>query len=256
MAKKKHEHHGGAWKVAYADFVTSMMCLFLVLWIANFRPEILVYTSLYFKDPTIKEWPSTWGLMDKEIKATQKDASLNDQKNIENQGFLKAIAKDFVRLLNVKEDEKEPIEIQITSDGLKMNIYNRSKKPIFRDNTTEPTEWGTKVFQNLAWLIERYNFQVYLEGHTPAGLDLGPNKNYTAWELSTDRANSSRRLMEFYAMSPDKMKRVAGFGDSQPLPNLPPEAEENQRITVSLSLTQTIPEPTPAPAASPDTGSN
>ncbi len=256
MAKKKHEHHGGAWKVAYADFVTSMMCLFLVLWIANFRPEILVYTSLYFKDPTFQEWPSTWGLMDKEIKATQKDASLNDQKNIENQGFLKAIARDFVRLLNIKEDEKEPVDIQITSDGLKMNIYNRSQKPIFRDNTTETTEWGTQVFQNLAWLIERYNFQVFLEGHTPAGLDLGPNKNYTAWELSTDRANAIRRLMEYYAMSPEKMKRVAGFGDSQPLPDLPPEAEENQRITVSLSLTQTLPEPTPAPAPSPGTGSN
>jgi hypothetical protein len=62
--------------------------------------------------------------------------------------------------------------------------------------------------------------------------------------------------MEFYAMSPEKMKRVAGFGDSQPLPDLPPEAEENQRITVSLSLTQTLPEPTPAPAPSPGTGSN
>ena len=80
MAKKKHEHHGGAWKVAYADFVTSMMALFLVLWIANFRPEILIYTSLYFKDPTNKSWPTTWGIMEKEIKATQKDASLNDQK--------------------------------------------------------------------------------------------------------------------------------------------------------------------------------
>jgi chemotaxis protein MotB len=195
-------------------------------------------------------------MMQEEIKATQKDASLNDQTQRENEGFLKAIAKDFTRLLNVKEDEKEPIDIQITSDGLKMNIYNRSKKPIFRDNTTEPTEWGTQVFQNLAWLIERYNFQVYLEGHTPAGLDLGPNKNYTAWELSTDRANSIRRLMEYYAMSPEKMKRVAGFGDSQPLPDLPPEAEENQRITVSLSLTQTPPPPAPQASPSPANPSN
>lgn len=256
MAKKKHEHHGGAWKVAYADFVTAMMCLFLVLWIANFRPEILVYTSLYFKDPTFKEWPSTWGMMDEEIKATQKDASLNDQTQRENQGFLKAIAKDFVRLLNIKDDEKEPIDIQITSDGLKMNIFNRSKKPIFRENSTETTEWGSQVFQNLAWLIERYNFKVFLEGHTPAGLDLGPNKNYTPWELSTDQANSVRRLMEFYAMSPDKMQRVAGFGDTQPLPNLPAVSEDNQRITVSLSLTQTTPPPTPQASPVPTTPSN
>jgi chemotaxis protein MotB len=255
MAKKKHEHHGGAWKVAYADFVTSMMALFLVLWIANFRPEILVYTSLYFKDPTYKSWPTTWGVMEKEIQATRKDASLQDQTSEENQGFLRAISREFNRLLNVVNEDKQPIDITITDDGLKMQIYNRTKKPLFKDNTTEFTDWGTFVFQNLAWLVERYNFLVYLEGHTPSGLDLGPDKNYTDWELSTDRANAVRRLLEYFAMSPDKMKRVAGFGDSQPLPNVPPDSEENQRITVSLSLTQSAPVPapsaTPAPAPAP-----
>jgi flagellar motor protein MotB len=74
MAKKKHEHHGGAWKVAYADFVTSMMALFLVLSDCQLQTRDLVYTSLYFKDPTNKNWPTTWGIMEKEIKATQKDA--------------------------------------------------------------------------------------------------------------------------------------------------------------------------------------
>jgi chemotaxis protein MotB len=248
MAKKKHEHHGGAWKVAYADFVTSMMALFLVLWIANFKPEILIYTSLYFKDPTNKNWPTTWGVMEKEIRATRKDASLNDQTHIENQGFLRAIARDFNRLLNVNDEEKKPIDITITDDGLKMEIYNRTKKPLFKDNTTEFTEWGNFVFQNLSWLIQRYSFQVYLEGHTPKGLDLGPNKNYTPWELSTDRANAARRLLEYYAMTPEKMKRIAGCGDSQPLPNVPADSEDNQRITVSLSLTQSAPQPTPAPS--------
>jgi chemotaxis protein MotB len=260
MGKKKHEHHGGAWKVAYADFVTSMMALFLVLWIANFRPEVLVYTSMYFKDPSMKTWPyldkttpTTVGIMEQEIKATQKDSTHNDQSHSENQNFLRAISREFTRLLNIKDDEKQPIDITVTSDGIKMNIYNRSKKPIFKNNTTETTEWGTQVFQNLAWLIERYKFQVYLEGHTPQGLDLGTNKNYTPWELSTDRANAIRRLMEYYAMSPDKMKRVAGFGDTEPLPNVPPDSEDNQRITVSLSLTQKIPEP---PKASPEENSS
>lgn len=256
MAKKKHEHHGGAWKVAYADFVTSMMALFLVLWIANFKPEILVFTSLYFKDPTNKSWPTTWGVMEKEIKATRKDASLNDQTYIENQGFLRAIARDFNRLLNVNSDEeKKPIEISITDDGLKMQIYNRTKKPLFKENTTEFTEWGNFVFQNLAWLIQRYNFQVYLEGHIPKGLEMGTNKNYTAWELSADRANAARRLMEYYAMTSEKMKRVSGFGDTQPIPNVEPDSEDNHRITVSLSLTQDAPKPSPSPspAAAPST---
>lgn len=258
MAKKKDEHHGGAWKVAYADFVTSMMALFMVLWIlvAEEKPEVLAQIALYFKDPSYNPPKQTAGMMDRQVKATQKESSMQDLTTRENQGFLKAIARDFVRLLNIKEDEKEPVEIQITSDGLKMNIYNRAKKPIFKDNTTETTEWGTHVFQNLAWLIERYNFKVFLEGHTPTGLDLGPNKNYTPWELSTDRANAVRRLMEYYAMSPNKTQRVAGFGDTQPLPNVPPDSEDNHRLTVSLSLTQTPPKPTPSPSPAADTGLN
>lgn len=263
MAKKKDEHHGGAWKVAYADFVTSMMALFIVLWVlvAEEKPEVMAQMALYFRDPgytqrnkdDLKAPKQTTGVMDKSTTATQKDASMQDAVTRENQGFLKAIARDFTRLLNIKEEDKEPIEIQITSDGLKMNIYNRPNKPVFVNNTSETTEWGTHVFQNLAWLVQRYNFLVYLEGHTATGLDLGPNKSYTPWELSTDRANSVRRLMEKYAMSSDKTKRVAGFGDSQPLPNVSTDSEDNNRMTVSLSLTQ-VPKPTPSPTPATQTG--
>lgn len=259
MAKKKDEHHGGAWKVAYADFVTSMMALFIVLWVlvAEEKPEVMAQVALYFKDPGYatdaekKKTPSqTPGLMEAQVMATQKDSSMQDFMTRENQGFLKAIARDFVRLLNVQEEEKEPVDIKITSDGLKMNIFNRAQKPIFKNNTTELTEWGTKVFQNLAWLVERYNFKVFLEGHTASGLDLGPNKNYTPWELSTDRSNAVRRTMEYYAMAPSKTQRVSGLGDTEPLPNVPPDSEDNNRMTVSLSLTQ-FPNPAPTPSASP-----
>jgi len=260
MAKKKDEHHGGAWKVAYADFVTSMMALFIVLWVlvSEEKPEVLAQVALYFKDPGYatdaekKKTPSeTAGLMDSQVKATQKDSSIQDYVSRENQGFLKAIAKDFTRLLNIKEDEKEPIDIQVTSDGLRMNIYNRAQKPVFKNNTTELTDWGTQVFQNLAWLVERYNFKVFLEGHTATGLDLGPNKNYTPWELSTDRSNAVRRTMEYYAMAPSKTQRVSGLGDTEPLPNVPADSEDNNRMTVSLSLTQ-FPNPAPTPSASPN----
>jgi chemotaxis protein MotB len=253
MAKKHHEHHGGAWKVAYADFITSMMALFMVMWIliAEEKPEVLAQMSLYFKDPaSAQKPPTTWGVMEKEIMATQKDANINDKRDNENEGFLKAIARDFYRMLNVKEEEKEPIDIEITSDGLKMTVYDRTNKPIFIDNTTQLTDWGKFVFQNMAWLIERYNFLVYIDGHTSTGLSFDDPKQYNEWELSADRANTIRRFMEYYAMSDDKTKRVTGFADSKPLINTAPDAEENQRITVSLSLTQKRPA---TPEASPST---
>jgi len=190
--------------------------------------------------------------MDKQIMESQKDANQYDASQRVNEGFLRAIAREFTRLLNVTQEEKEPVDIEVTSDGLRMQIYNRAKKPLFKGNTTELTPWGNEVFQNLAWLIERYNFLVYLEGHTAKGLDLGPNKNYSPWELSADRANTVRRLMEFYAMSPEKMERVSGFGDSEPLAKTAADSEDNNRITVSLSLTQAAsPTPSPSPIASP-----
>ena len=250
MAKKKNEHHGGAWKVAYADFVTAMMALFMVLWILAQKPEVLAMTALYFKDPTYKPTPASIGLLQKEIQAAQKDNELKDQKEPINEGYLRAIAKDFYRLLNIKDEEPPPVDITITSDGLKMTVYDRSKKPIFKDNTTETTEWGTFVFQNMAWLVERHNFQVMIDGHTPTGLDFSGKKNYNSWELTADRSNAIRRLMEYYAVAPQKMKRVTGFADTDNLPNLPSNSEDNHRITVSLSLTQ-MPSPTPTPQATP-----
>jgi len=253
MAKKNNEHHGGAWKVAYADFVTAMMALFMVLWICAQKPDVLVLAALYFKDPTNPNRPKTLGMLEKEIQAAQKD-SVKDIKEPINQGFLRAIARDFFKLLNIKDDEKKPpVDIEITSDGLKMTIYDRNKKRVFKDNSTETTDWGTFVFQNLAWLVERHNFQVYLEGHTAKGLDVSNSKNYGAWELSADRANAIRRLMEYYAMSTDKIKRVSGLGNTIPLPNVTRDSEDNQRITVSLTLTQQ-PTPTPSPTANPASG--
>ena len=114
MAKKKNEHHGGAWKVAYADFVTAMMALFMVLWILAQKPEVLARTALYFKDPTYKPNPTSIGLLQKEIQAAQKDNEHKDQKEPINEGFLRAIAKDFYRLLNhlrwPKNDHLRPIQ--------------------------------------------------------------------------------------------------------------------------------------------------
>jgi len=133
MAKKKDEHHGGAWKVAYADFVTSMMALFIVLWVlvAEEKPEVMAQVALYFKDPGYatdtekKKTPSqTPGLMEAQVKATQKDSSMQDYLTRENQSFLKAISRDFVRLLNVQDEEKEPLDIQPRNRSLKTTPPN------------------------------------------------------------------------------------------------------------------------------------
>jgi chemotaxis protein MotB len=245
MAKKKGgAHHGGAWKVAYADFVTAMMALFMVLWISAQDETILLSTSNYFQNPFKSPLQARSGLLDYESQKPSNSSDgnpsnefsrpSNDARPIDLQ-FLNSIAKDLYRLLSVDENLAErPVEIHVTADGLRITLFDRAKKPLFIDNTPEFTEWGEFVVQSLAWMIDRHNFNVVIEGHTRAGLDL-PAANYSEWELSADRANAARRALTFFAVEPARIERVSGFGSTRPVPAEAHDSESNQRVSISLS---------------------
>jgi len=241
MGKKKHaEHHGGAWKVAYADFVTAMMALFMVLWICAQSEEIVESTSRYFQDPYIAFDKSGSGSMEQHLAGSRKEASKPNPDVTANEGFLRAVAKDFTRLINVKTEENSPIDVELTSDGLKITLYNRNDKPLFQKDTAKLTEWGGFVLQNLAWLIERHQFRVFIDGHTAVGSSKKEG-SYGPWELSADRSNTARRTLEYFAVNPKKIERVTGYGDTSPIPNTAPDAQQNERISISLSAEQDIP---------------
>ena len=89
--------------------------------------------------------------------------------------------------------------------------------------------------QSMAWLIDRHHFHVTIDGHTREGLAL-PRPEYSAWELSSDRANAARRKLVYYAVEPQLIERVTGYADTKPLAGEPPASESNQRITLSLAL--------------------
>jgi chemotaxis protein MotB len=245
MARRKKEgHHGGAWKVAYADFVTAMMALFMVLWICAQDKKILLATSRYFQNPFNAATDKSSGVM--EFKSDRPKSGNGDQegknpdvlkqtdpKEIDLQ-FLSSIAKDFYRLLNMEEDlAGKPIDIQVTSDGLRITLFDRARKPLFKDESQEFTEWGRFMMQNLAWIVDRYKFHVIIEGHSRSGVTL-PNPDYSLWELSSDRANASRRLLTYYAVDPKLIERVSGYADTRPVDGARPDSEENQRVTLSL----------------------
>ncbi|MEA3213582.1 MAG: chemotaxis protein MotB [Chthoniobacter sp.] len=235
---KKAAHHGGAWKVAFADFMTALMALFMVLWISGQNVEIRQATSKFFQDPYNALPEHSSGLMAAHIAGARNEESHTDPTAPANMGFLQAIAKELYRLVNVEEKQDDkPIDIQVTSDGLRINLYNRAAKPVFVKDSSEFTEWGNFVVQTVAWLIDRYDFKVFIDGHTPAGRE-PLRKDYGSWELSADRANSSRRALQHYAVDARLIERVAGFGDTVPLPNTAPEADSNERITISLSAQQ------------------
>ena len=236
MAKKAEAHHGGAWKVAYADFVTAMMALFMVLWISAQDKQILLATSSYFKQPFNALNKSSVGIMKTENGGSHGAEKSQASSAASNLAFLTVLAKELNKMLNVSDAAAErPVDMEITSDGLKITLYDRQSQPLFEKNSAKPTDWGVFVLQNLAWLAERNNLRMTIDGHTAAGF-VPLSKDYGPWELSADRANASRRLMEFYAVDPKKIERVTGYADTRPLPKLPPDSESNQRITISLNV--------------------
>lgn len=244
MARKKAEaHHGGAWKVAYADFVTAMMALFMVLWISSQDEQILIATSQYFQNPFRSVMTSSSGVMQFNSNKTsssqgkdQGDAKeISRNKQIE-MATLTAAAADFYRLLHLDQSlADKPIDIQVTTDGLRVTMFDRPARPLFVEDTAEFTEWGKFVLQNLSWTIDHHKFHVAIDGHTRAKL-VPAKEGYTGWELSADRANAARRSLVQYAVDANLIERITGYAETKPLAGMAPDASANQRVTISLTL--------------------
>lgn len=238
---------GGAWKVAFADFMTAMMAFFLVMWLSAQDKEILIATSKYFQNPFNSPYDAKTGLLDFESTrpanhdsgsapdSNKKSGNTTVAQSVDLQ-FLNSVAKDVYRLLNLDEAlADKPIDVQVTSDGLRIILYDRARRPLFEDRSAGLTEWGRFVLQSLAWTIDRHRFHVVIEGHTRSGIEF-PDTDYAAWELSADRANSARRALVRYAVAPELVERVSGLADTRPVPNEDPAADSNQRVTLSLRL--------------------
>ena len=239
MAKKKAEaHHGGAWKVAYADFVTAMMALFMVLWICSQDKKILLATSKYFKQPFNSVTDKSVGIMPGKQGGSKGDDDSADKTTAANLAFMNALASELNRMITVeRDDEEKPIDMEVTSDGLKITLYDRTKRAIFKKGTAEVTEWGGVVLQNLAWIIEKNALRVFIDGHTASGtVPVAADASYGLWELTADRSNTARRLLVKYAVNPKEIERVTGYADTKPMPNTPKESPSNERITVSLGI--------------------
>jgi len=248
MARKKAGgHHGGAWKVAYADFVTAMMAFFMVMWLCAQDNKLVISVQDYFRHPFKVDQTAGFGLM-----PTPKKPASTDNKPVQEKeqvgseqhkapvevSYLNSVAAQIYKQLNIDEKSvNKPIDIVVTSDGLRVTIYDRSRQPLFKERSAEFTSWGNLVITNLAWLIDRHRFAVMIDGHTRAN-ETYNYPNYGPWELSTERANTTRRQLVHYAVDDSKITRVTGYAATVPLKNVEPDSEDNQRITISLSLTK------------------
>ncbi|MCH8473754.1 MAG: hypothetical protein LAT55_00820 [Opitutales bacterium] len=235
---------GGAWKVAAADFFTAMMALFMVLWILGSEQEMLEQLQEYFRNP-----PSPFTERSGKFPVEMGDFSGRSATDAEEAFFdridpiiLKGIVNEFNRILQMEatQDEVPPVDITITSDGLRVSLFDRKDTALFQANHTELTPWANFVTQNLAWLISRYPFEIIVESYTsetPAEESDLMQPGDTAWELSTRRGNIFRQRLQFYANEQLNFRSVVGYGpDSSFSEQEIARGKSNQRIVLSLSL--------------------
>jgi chemotaxis protein MotB len=236
MSRKSH--HGGAWKVAYADFVTAMMALFLVLWLTAQDEKIKEAIERAFRHPFGSITKESVGIIPSEKEqAVQASKGNFDSASAVELNMLRRLNEDLLKSL--QQDDNDPnrtVELELTPEGLRISVFDRSRQPIFEPQSAEFTRYGEWVLSTLSWPISRYtNFAVELEGHTEKGRP-PVRENYGNWELSADRANAARRMLLQHGVLDDQVRKVAGFADTVPLANRQPDDEVNRRITVMLKV--------------------
>jgi len=229
-------HHGGAWKVAYADFVTAMMALFIVLWLLNSSKQIQEAVGGYFKDPSGTS---------KEVGTDMRGSGDNFTVSKDNMATLKEELQKRIRKMNDFEKLKNQIEITVTSEGLRIELMETEKGTFFDSGSPHPTDNGKELLSLLAQQLGKLPNRLSIEGHTDSNPYSGKNE-YGNWELSSDRANAARRLMQQEGVRPDQVSQVRGYADQLLRKKDDPENPCNRRITV---IVEYLDKPEAAPVA-------
>jgi chemotaxis protein MotB len=276
------DEHGGQWKVAYADFVTAMMAFFLIMWLlSSATSNDRVIIAKYFTSTSVFDLPAGNGVLsggksvmegsdakpvrgapaNKDAKAAQekakdaKDTVAPAQQRSEHQRF-EALKAEMDQMMHSGELKgvASNIEVALTSDGLRIQIFDRDGEPMFAPGGIEPLPRLKSILVVIAEVLGTVQNAIVLSGHTD-GQAL-QRSNYSNWELSADRANAVRRTLESDGLPPGRIVQVEGRAASDPLLPQSPLDPRNRRIAVtilrsdlgttgSLPATHSVQPPTP-----------
>jgi chemotaxis protein MotB len=227
-------HHGGAWKVAYADFVTAMMALFIVLWLLNTSKQVQEAVGGYFKDPSGNS---------KMVGSKYRGAGQNLDLHREDMQKIKEALEKQVRALPDFDKLKKHIEMTITPEGLRIEMSEDEKGVFFESGSATPSPSGTELLKALSAEVGKLPNRVSIEGHTDSRPYSGGLSGYGNWELSVDRANMARRIMQSSGLRDGQVYQVRGFADQQPRANLAAEDPANRRISLIVQYLDKVPPP-------------
>ncbi len=253
-------HHGGAWKIAYADFVTAMMAFFLLMWLLGSTTKgDLEGIAEYFKTPlkVAMQGGSGSGDSSSVIKGGGADLTREDGQikrgdtEAEKKSYnLKAAQAEIERLETAKLKQlkkkletaidanptlkqfKRQLLIDITSEGLRIQIVDEQNRPMFNLASAELQPYTKVILHEIGKTLNDVENRVSLSGHTDATPYANGARGYSNWELSADRANASRRELIVGGMEEDKMLRVVGLASSVPFGSAGPFDPVNRRISI------------------------
>jgi chemotaxis protein MotB len=215
-------HHGGAWKVAYADFVTAMMALFIVLWLLNSSKQVQEAVGGYFKDPTGTA---------KQVGSDMRGAGENFAVNKDNMEQLKEQLQKAIKEVPHFEKFKNHIDMTVTNEGLRIELTESEKGTFFDSGSAKMSEDGEELLHALATELGKLPNALAMEGHTDSK-QYTAGRNYGNWELSSDRANAARRLMQGNGIRSDQVTQVRGFADQRLRKKDDPLDASNRRISL------------------------
>lgn len=216
-------HHGGAWKVAFADFVTAMMALFIVLWLLNTSQDVKNAVSGYFKDPT-----GNGRMVGSALAGVGESMQLKKEELKDLKDKLEEAIKEIPEFKKIEDQ----VQITVTGEGLRIELMESEKASFFETGSAHPSVIGQDFLTELAKEIGALPNFVTIEGHTDAQPFSNHKGPYTNWELSADRANAARRLMEQSGLRDDQVTQVRGFAAQRLRKKDSPTDRSNRRISI------------------------
>lgn len=237
IAHAKHGHHGGAWKVAYADFVTAMMAFFMVMWLVNTSPQVKTSVASYFREPGLFETTSGGGAMPG-ASAGVSPGSAPTASVAGSRATLEAVAeqiKEAMAAVPTLEALAERVEITVTSEGLRVELLDSGDESFFAVGSAEIKPETVDLIRLITTEVRKLPNKIAIEGHT----DSRPYSDggYSNWELSSSRANAARKVMESAELESSHLDALHGYGDSRLRYPKDPLDARNRRIAIVVRHT-------------------
>jgi chemotaxis protein MotB len=246
ISKGHGGHHGGAWKLAYADYVTAMMAFFLLMWLINMTSAAQKQgLAEYFRDPSKVSLTGGSGTGDRtslipgggesitrEMGHGKRTDTRNKQREAEQLQQLKKELEQMIKQEPQLQEFKEQFKVEITDEGLRIQIIDQENRPMFDLASSRMAPHARDLIEKMALMINDLPNTVTITGHTDARPYSGGLAGYSNWELSADRANAARQALVAGGLREEKVLRVVGVAASMPFNKQDPLDPANRRISI------------------------